>query len=1020
MTIQIRITEQDGSNPVILDDVEARTVFRSINSADEGVAFDIAKNSPKAELVNPDTGGYTRLWEAWDTEKNIRINRGPISSVTEQGPSYKVTGKGRSQFMQDISSSSKTFNRPLFYVVNDLRYENIAIEPRTSTIVHGAKDGDTDEDSVFNNPTIDETFHGLSQRTKDFAIDDYTGYIKPGQTVPSRTYYTAEDFWAGMSTKDSIVVDLGDTYNISKIRALFPWWSGAARFSSRTYDFALYYADDINGTLREVQGKTIGSFNALAQAGFTPSRQYLSDNKIVTSPMSPIEVNIGTVASGSAADFNAWFTKQNQAGGQDMRYIRVSINQVHNWKGSNFDSEASTDNYAENCDPDFGTGGVMDGKEFDDRNLEPAADCRAALVELQALQEIMPQDVIKPLALQKIDNNNLQITYSHTPDASETYDTSTGYRKFEPGSLFRRFHISWSGAGGQYTKFYPKDCTNCYPDGFAFAILDQNNNAIYMTDTTSFTDRSIRSGIFTKHIITKGADDATVTWVDAWRAKLDPLSFGSGYSYTTVVGDTATIHFRGQSFKWFATIPEGETGAQVDIDIRTKDISGTWSGWTSLENNYQLPSGVHAEEVYAISYESGYLEPETVYEIRITNNDGGWCSIDSIEGYWSGSFTMYNEDSQRITLSKPEKFTQIYDKRFSGGSMYKWNNQYLRVGYSWEGDRLIVLSAKGRNHGKISLLIHRTDTYNGYDPGDVDHVKIAGGNADGSITVDLDSGKRGSESAQYILFDSNEHTNYTINGVTFPSLPWGFYGLQIRMLEPETYQTTAAEVESSNFVNRCHSCHPKAGDDVTINKFLYLDAIGAHERLGLSVQFDNKPHLEQLTSIAEALQIEWMVTDEGLRLEPRIGEDTDIVLREGNGKTMVDYNIVNDVTNMATMLISSGADIDGLPLFTITEDKKTREIFGRTVMRQQDFRNTGDYFALIGLSRSELRKRRYPEKRITVTHIANYLGLDEGDSFMLYTKKQGLIRVRIMRKAETESTSGKSYELECIRWPLMA
>jgi hypothetical protein len=118
------------------------------------------------------------------------------------------------------------------------------------------------------------------------------------------------------------------------------------------------------------------------------------------------------------------------------------------------------------------------------------------------------------------------------------------------------------------------------------------------------------------------------------------------------------------------------------------------------------------------------------------------------------------------------------------------------------------------------------------------------------------------------------------------------------------------------------------------------------------------------------------------------------------------------------MLVSNGSDIDGLPLFTITEDKKTREDLGRTVMRKEDFRDIADYFQLIGLSRTSLRKRKKPEKRITVTHIAKNLELNQGDSFILYTKKQGPLRVRINRKTISQTSSGgTTYTLECIRWP---
>ena len=150
-------------------------------------------------------------------------------------------------------------------------------------------------------------------------------------------------------------------------------------------------------------------------------------------------------------------------------------------------------------------------------------------------------------------------------------------------------------------------------------------------------------------------------------------------------------------------------------------------------------------------------------------------------------------------------------------------------------------------------------------------------------------------------------------------------------------------------------------------------------------------------------------------MKPRIGEDTQVYLREGEN-TLVNWQITNDVSEVATMLVSSGADIDGLPLFTITEDKETRSRVGRTIMRQHDFRSVGSYIQLIALSRAELRKRAYPERRVQVSHISNELGLEKGDSFVLWTKKSGSIRVRIER-LEIDESDGRVYNMECVTWP---
>jgi hypothetical protein len=164
--------------------------------------------------------------------------------------------------------------------------------------------------------------------------------------------------------------------------------------------------------------------------------------------------------------------------------------------------------------------------------------------------------------------------------------------------------------------------------------------------------------------------------------------------------------------------------------------------------------------------------------------------------------------------------------------------------------------------------------------------------------------------------------------------------------------------------------------------------------------------------------MEWDITEKGVRFEPRIGIDTNEMLIEGQN-TMVDWQIVNDVTKIATMLISNGADIDGLPLVSVTEDFKNRKLMKRTITRQADQRNVASYQQLIGLARMELRRRKAPEKRITVTHTAkwNKLHVNKGDTFLLNTRKMGTIRVRITRKSCQESTGGRTYSLECVIWP---
>lgn len=974
MAIQIRITDPDGSNAVILDATDDRKVFKTLNSSDEGASFKVAKNHPKAEILNPDNGGYVRFWEAWDTNTNTRINYGPITEINEAGTEWAVQGTGRSALLNDFIDSRKTFYAGIDEFVNNLRFENVAIEPRTVTLVHNTK-VETDQTTVFGTVTVDEKYYGISRGSKDNSIDNQFK-LRPGEIEPPNKFYLSTSFWAGMSTNDALIVDLGYVYPISKIQLLLPYWGGIQRLTNRTYDFTLDYANDTEATLTTWKGRKFGPFHNLYDTGANTKE-------------------------------NGTFTIDLEDSPTDIRYLRINISDVHAWFGDNFSGTTLVDRYDYQCDPDY-SGGVSEGIEISDQTLKPNNDCMAGVMEVAAYKKIIGRDSIKDLALQRIDNNNLQIRYTHTPDAADTKTTSAGFRLYEPGGLFRNATVTYSSASTAYTKFFASDCTDCYPDSFNFGIVDQNNSLIYASDSSSGTV-SVRAPVYTRMITMKGASDATVTSVDAWDSIYDPLSWGSGYSYSEVAGDTAICRFRGESFKWYATIPSDKTGGTVNIHIRNKDNTGAWTSWTALETGYVLPNDISSSVVYEITFESGDLAADTVYEIRITNVDGNYVSIDSFEGYWSASMSTYNDDSSRTIQGHPDKMTQIYDGRFNMGSMMKWNDGNGRVQFSFEGDRFIILSAKGRHHGIASLfLANSTGEQSQYGLSD-NFVQIPGGTLpNGGIQIDLDTGKRGTEIPQYVAFDSDDYFE--------DGLPWGRYAVTFALRDDDLESYSANIYDTNNFVQRCENCKTPKGTQ-TINKYIYFDSILVHERVGLSVSFDNQTHLEMLKSVSEAIQAEWDITDDGIVLTPRIGTDTNIILREGQN-TVVDYQIVNDVTKVASMLFSNGADIDGLPLSTVVEDRKNRLTLGRTVMRKEDFRSMADYTQLIGLSRTELKKRRYPEKRITVKHIAESLDLDKGDSFILYTKKMGQLRVRIVRKEISESR-GREYNLECIRWPII-
>lgn len=1000
--LQVRISEIDGSSPVIIDRAANKKYSESINLSTGGLSFDLAKNDPKAEVLNPYTDGYTRRWEVWETDTNEMLDFGPIHQIDDGGAVWKVAGPGRAGFLMDFYKSKKTFYTPISELIEDLSFENVAIQPRASTLVPELTTS-ANQTAVFGDTVIiNDKYHALSKQTKDNVIDDDNGRILPGQIEPPNTFYSSDTFWSGMSKADTHIIDLGAVYEIRKVVHVFPDWGGPRRSRGRAFDFEISIATD-TGTTIEVQDREFGDFTAIYTSP-VPNREILG----------PTYAGFQTVYIGNNNGSIEVSDSPLDLPPVDVRYIRTAISNVYSWHGTNFDEDPPIDLWEYECNPDYVQGSIpsIPGKArmkepINDRTLEPANDCHASIIEVGAYKEIIPLDNVKYLALQRIDNNNRQIRYTYNPVAGKTFTTDSGYRKFEPGSLFRKMRLTWSGAGTAYTKFFDDDCDGCFPDGFNLGIMDQNNSLVLATDSTSGTEFGVTLPATTKHVLIKGASNATVTWCDAWPARTDAFSWGGSYSFNEIVDDAFVVHFRGQSFRWYATVPANKTGAEVTVQIRSKTGS-TWTSYSTL-STFTLPSDISSQPVFEITYESGTLQPNTTYEIRVNNNDGNFCSIDSIEGYWEASMTEYNEDSSRIFIAYPEKIKQIYDKRFSNGSMYKWD-EYNWFVFGWVGDRVIITSAKGRNHGRANIAILDKTIGNIYDPDVPGIVPIPGGNPDGTLTVDLDTGTRGNEVPQYIVFDSADY---------FPDgLPWAHYTIGFYLLNSniETYTSNTADIEFDSFVPRCKDCTPPTGDAITVNKPIFFDGIYAHERIGLSVQFDNETHLDILRSVIEVLQVEATAGANGLSVEPRIGQDTNIMLREGEN-LLVNNDITNDLSQMATMLVSSGADIDGLPLFTITENKNTRRRLGRTIMRQQDFRSVADYMQLVGLSRSELERRAYPQKRIRVTHIGSHLSLGKGDSFLLWTKKLGAaIRVRIETK-EIDESSGRVFHLECITWP---
>src|SRR3972149_5797890 len=162
----------------------------------------------------------------------------------------------------------------------------------------------------------------------------------------------------------------------------------------------------------------------------------------------------------------------------------------------------------------------------------------------------------------------------------------------------------------------------------------------------------------------------------------------------------------------------------------------------------------------------------------------------------------------------------------------------------------------------------------------------------------------------------------------------------------------------------------------------------------------------------------WDFTEQGLKVVPLLGSDTNEILNEGTN-TIVKIGNIQDVEQVATMLVTNGGGIEGLPLTVIVEDKTNRQIIGRTIQREYDVRSTHDYFTIIGAARTELRKRRYPQRRINITHTGD-INVNFGDRCKVRTKEGDVFNVRIMAYSRQQNiNSGTTYDLECIEWPLI-
>lgn len=967
-----RITNQDGSNPITLERADSIEEFKAVSSADEGGTFSLPANDPKLAYID-----YTKWWEIWDGATNERLNRGPIHEINETNAQWKITGPGRSQILEDLIMTKQTQYYPINRFLDDLRYENVAAEPRTVNYVYG----------YANQPdTSNPKYYGLSKKTGVNAIDDTTVFTISDKRVPA--FHTTDSFWSGTDRADGITINIGQKVDVSKISLLFPWWGGYKRFTDRTYDFDLSYSNDLSNFTSVVTKSPNYIVTADKYGGFY---FYFRPSGVTSGPVGfePLAEPLSDEAVGS-------------------QYWRVNISNTHAWYGNILSGDPPEDRWTAQCTPPPIGSGHFPGS-IDSKDLKPENDCHASLVEIGIYQEAVGRDRISNLAYQQIDNSSNQITYTHTVGNEENgqqkkVSTLDGHTltRYEPGTFFKKIRFSWAGAGSAFTKYFPDDPATSMTSSVV-AVVDQNNSLVYRSLLTSGTKDLILPA-YTQFVQIKGATGVQVLTTDAWIGETNPFSVDNNISTSVHANDTATLHFRGRSLKMYVTTPTGKQGGTVRLQIRTKDPStGVFGSFVTLADNLPVPNAVSNYRLFEITSESNYLDDDGIYEFRVTNL-GGYVGLDAFAGYWQASWVDFNEDHERVLYNdNANAWTQMYDGRFSGGSMTKTNQFGAHMQFGFEGDRVQLFMAKGPNFGKATIYISGPGSYG------TNIVAIPGvGN---SVVVDLgdDSGSPISHYIpRFLAFDSKD---YWPNG-----MPWELnYNIHVRLLEVEEYTAQKNQASESLFDQECIDCVHNA--DVKQNKFIYIDGVSAHCTSGISAKFNNETHLSILKSLTEVLQHEWQITEEGLYVRPRIGTDTDIIIREGSN-TVITQDITRDVSKVATMLYSNGADIDGLPLFTITEDKTNKAIMGRTIARTNDFRSVADQFALIGASITELGARRTPEDRIAINYTGDLL-VELGDSFILVTKRHpDGQRVRLTKLTRQQSTgSGRSYQLECVKWP---
>jgi hypothetical protein len=956
----VRITDPGGDNPIRLEMADDIEEFEAVNSSEEGGSFSIPANDPKISHIT-----YEKWWEIWDAENNKRLNYGPIHSITEGNETWQVSGPGRSQLLEDLIMTKHTFYYPVNRFLDDLRYENVAAEPRTTALPYGYQNQP---------PTSDPKYYGLSELTAGNVIDDVDTFTISDKRMP--TFHTTDSYWSGTDRADGITVNLGQVVPVSRVHLLFPWWGGYKRFTNRAYDFSLQYGNDPTGSYSTAVTK--------------------SDNKIVTADRYG-GFHFYLHPSGFSNEFGFEPLAERIADDPvEAQYWRIDISATHAWYSGGIGANALTDDWDDQCTPPPVGSGHLPGS-ISSKELHPENDCHASVVEVGIYEEIIGRDNISNLVYQQVDSSSNQITYFHTVQGQEdnvqkTVGTLDGrtLTKYEPGLFMKRVRFSWAGAGTPFTKFFPSDPDDSMTSS-VMAVVDQNNSLVYRSLLTSGT-KDLLLPAYTQFIQIKGATGVQIINTDSWLGESNAFSVDNSIAVSVTANDFATLHFRGISLKMYVTTPPGKQGGSVRLELDGSIVA----------DNVEIPDDVSNYLLYEITAESEILAENTTHNFKVTNL-GGYVGIDSFAGYWEGSWIEFNEDHERILYNdNAGAWTQIYDGRFSGGTMTKTNEFGAHMQFAFTGDRVQLFMAKGPNFGKAKVYISVIGPYS-----TIIDIPSAG------PSIDIDLGQDSGSALEhyiprYLAFDSYDYWGEA-------GMPWSTYNIHVRLLDVEEYTTKVNQSTDALFDQECIDCINEK--EATINKYIYIDGVSAHCTSGLSAKFTNETHLDILKSISEVIQHEWRITEAGLYVRPRIGTDTDFIIREGS-QAVISTDITNDVEKVATLLYATGAPIDGAPLFTITEDKTNKNIMQRTIARAVDYSSVADYFTLVGASRTELRKRRTPEKRISIEYVGD-LPVDIGDSFILVTKKmlQG-IRVRLTNISRRQSFSGGiTYTLECVKWP---